>query len=45
MYADAGVYKTTKLPLNAVAPPNKISLGPMYPTIPSSPTVGIAIDV
>jgi len=34
-----------EFPSSAVAPPNRISLGPMYPGVPSSPTAGTAVSV
>lgn len=34
-----------EFPSNAVAPPNKINLGPIYVALPSSPTAGTAVSV
>jgi hypothetical protein len=34
-----------EFPSRAVAPPNRISRGPMYPGVPSSPTAGTAVSV
>ena len=33
-----------EFPSSAVAPPNRISRGPMYPGVPSSPTAGTAVS-
>lgn len=43
--ADEGVPEAAEFPSRAVAPPNKISLGPMYPDVPSSPTAATAVNV
>lgn len=34
-----------EFPSSAVAPPNRINRGPMYPEVPSSPTAGTAVSV
>lgn len=41
----AGDAGAAELPSSAVAPPNSISRGPMYPGVPSSPTAATAVSV
>lgn len=40
-----GEEAAAELPSSAVAPPNRINLGPMYPLVPSSPMAGMAVIV
>ena len=42
---EVGGPEAAGFPSSAVAPPNKISLGPKYAGVPSSPTAGTAVSV